>query len=133
LSFAAQIASKFPGLRFVLDHLAKPLIASGELSQWQDGILALAAHENVCCKVSGMVTEANWTAWKTEDFKAYLDVVFEAFGPQRLLFGSDWPVCGLAADYRQVYGITDGYVRAFHPTAFQSIFRDNARSVYRLT
>jgi len=93
LPAAIKLVEKFPEQKFVLDHLAKPFIKAGELSPWDKQIRELAKSENVGCKVSGMVTEAKWNAWKPADFRPYLDVAFEAFGDDRLMFGSDWPVC----------------------------------------
>ena len=95
----------------MLDHLSKPPIASGELEPWATQIRALAAHENVACKLSGMVTEADWAAWSVDDLRPYAEVVLDAFGPERVLFGSDWPVCLLAASYeagRGRRGAADG-------------------------
>ena len=87
-----------PDMRFVIDHIAKPLIAEGEMEPWAAGLAELAKRPNVYCKLSGMVTEANWTGWKPEDLKPYLDRVLEWFGEDRVMFGSDWPVCLLASD-----------------------------------
>src|SRR5690606_7603705 len=102
---AVQLVERFPEQRFVLDHIAKPDIAHGTVSGWKEGIYELAAHPHVYCKLSGMVTEAKRGAWRTEDFKPYLDVVFEAFGTDRLMIGSDWPVCLVNGDYASVMGI----------------------------
>ena len=87
---------------FVVDHLSKPPIASGELEPWASQMRALASSENVVCKLSGMVTEADWRSWTVADLRPYYDVVLDAFGPSRLMFGSDWPVCTLAATYDAV-------------------------------
>ena len=97
LPVAAEFVRQFPRQRFVLDHLAKPLIRSGSLQPWARGIQELAAFPNVFCKLSGMVTEADWQRWKPENMTPYLDVAFECFGPKRLMIGSDWPVCTVAA------------------------------------
>ncbi len=104
------LVQAFPEQRFVLDHIAKPLIAEGKMEPWATEIRELARAGNVTCKLSGMVTEAKWTGWKAEDFRPYLDVVFEAFGTERLMIGSDWPVCTLAGDYVSVVGIVKDYV-----------------------
>ncbi|MDP4223310.1 MAG: amidohydrolase family protein, partial [Bacteroidota bacterium] len=93
LPYAAKLVEKFPEQKFVLDHMAKPLIRDKLLSPWREGIQQLAFHPNVYCKLSGMVTEASWTGWRKKDFTPYLDVIFESFGPSRLMIGSDWPVC----------------------------------------
>jgi L-fuconolactonase len=126
LPAAAKFVQNFPKQRFVLDHLAKPLIARGELEPWTSGIRELAQHENVWCKVSGMVTEANWGTWYREVFRPYLDVVCEAFGTKRLMFGSDWPVCTVAASYGTVYNIVAEYLEQFSSAEQDSIFGENA-------
>ena len=105
LPAAIELVAMLPEQSFVLDHLAKPRIKAGEIDQWRRDIVALARHENVCCKLSGLVTEADWHGWRRGDFVPYLDVAIDAFGPQRLMFGSDWPVCLVAAEYADVAGI----------------------------
>ncbi len=110
LPAATTLVQKFPRQRFVLDHIAKPPIGSGELAGWETGLRSLAKFPNVFCKVSGMVTEADWKQWKPEDFRPFLDVVFDAFGTGRIMIGSDWPVCTLAADYQSTMGIVFDYV-----------------------
>ena len=114
LEACAQLAAKLPDQRFVLDHLGKPYIAKAECDPWREQIRELAKNDNVFCKVSGMVTEAKWNEWTVADFAPYLDTVLEAFGPERLMYGSDWPVCLVAArDYSHMTGIprqwTDGW------------------------
>jgi L-fuconolactonase len=109
LPAAVELAALLPEQPFVLDHLAKPRIKMGEIQEWRRDIDALAKHGNVCCKVSGMVTEAVWQGWKAADFRPYLDVVLHAFGPERLMFGSDWPVCLLAGEYAEVVGIVEDF------------------------
>ncbi len=111
LPAAIQLVQAFPEQPFVLDHIAKPFIRAGTLSPWREQIRELAQHPNVLCKVSGMLTEADHKNWKSEDFVPFLDVVFEAFGTGRLMFGSDWPVCLLAGDYDHVVGLLEDYVR----------------------
>ncbi len=103
LPAAIELVRLLPEQPFVLDHLAKPRIKAGELSPWREQIRELAQSPNVWCKVSGVVTEADWQAWKPSDFAPYFEVALEAFGPGRLMFGSDWPVCQLAADYSAVH------------------------------
>lgn len=105
LPAAIELVGLLPEQPFVVDHLAKPRIALGELDAWERHIRAIARHENVCCKVSGMVTEAVWQGWKRDDFTPYLDIVLDAFGPARLMVGSDWPVCLLAGEYADVAAI----------------------------
>ncbi|WP_406071608.1 amidohydrolase family protein [Streptomyces sp. NBC_01020] len=105
LPVAAAVAAQVPELRFVLDHLGKPTIADGALQPWASDVRALAARPNTVCKLSGMVTEAG-ADWTTDGLRPYADTVLEAFGPDRLMFGSDWPVCTLGASYGEVVGIT---------------------------
>ena len=132
LPAAIKLVKQFPDQSFVLDHIAKPLIKDKEISTWDEHIRELAQFSNLTCKVSGMITEANWTAWKTSDFTPYLDVVFEAFGEDRLMYGSDWPVCKLAGSYRQVYDLTDNYLSQFSPLAKEKFFGGVASEFYRL-
>jgi L-fuconolactonase len=132
LPVAVEVVRKFPNQRFVLDHIAKPLIGARVLAPWQDDIRALAKFENVSCKVSGMVTETPWRDWQTADFKPYLDVVFDCFGVERLMFGSDWPVCTLSADYGQVVSIIQDYVQDLPVEAQDKIFGRNAAEFYRI-
>ncbi len=127
------LAQKFPEQPFVLDHLAKPPIKDGALSPWGEQIRELAKLPNVACKVSGMVTEAVWQNWRADDFKPYLDVVFEAFGPDRLMFGSDWPVCLLAGSYERVFGLVQNYVSQFGTDTEAKFFGANAARFYGLT
>src|ERR1700733_9309889 len=99
LPVAAEFVKRFPRQRFVLDHLAKPPIKSGRIDSWADGVQRLAEFPNVLCKLSGLVTEGDWQHWTSEQIVPFLDVAFEAFGPERLMIGSDWPVCLVAASY----------------------------------
>jgi L-fuconolactonase len=105
LPAAIELVNRFPEQRFALDHIAKPLIREKLLEPWRSQIHELAKATNVMCKVSGLVTEAKWDGWRADDFLPYLDAVEEAFGIERLMFGSDWPVCLLAAEYQDVFGI----------------------------
>lgn len=132
LPAAIELASRFPEQRFVVDHMAKPLIKDGCREPWASYMRTLAQNANVFCKVSGLVTEADWIHWKTEDIHPYLDIVFEAFGPERLMFGSDWPVCLLAASYRQVKDVIENYVEAHAATHKDNIFGGNAVRFYGL-
>ncbi|UOR03536.1 amidohydrolase family protein [Hymenobacter aerilatus] len=132
LGYAAELAEAFSTQSFVVDHLAKPLIKAGELEPWATDIRALAAHENVLCKVSGMVTEADWFRWQPQDFHPYLDVVFEAFGPERLLFGSDWPVCNVAGGYARMVELVEDYLRTFSAAEQAQFWGENATAFYRL-
>ena len=132
LKNALRLVRELPDQLFVLDHLAKPPIASGELEPWRSELRALAQAPNLSCKISGMVTEADWGAWKPRDCEPYLDVVFEAFGEDRLLYGSDWPVCLLAADYDQVTALVEDYASRLDPEARGKLFGENAARIYAL-
>jgi L-fuconolactonase len=133
LSAAIELVRKFPEQPFVLDHLAKPPIKGGVLSPWREQLRELAKLPNVSCKVSGMVTEADWQNWQANDFKPYLEVVFDAFGPDRLMFGSDWPVCLLAGSYDRVFGLVENYAVQFGANAQAKLFGENAARFYGLT
>ena len=130
LPAAIALAKRFPKQPFVLDHIAKPGIKAGTLSPWREQIRELAKAPNVLCKVSGMVTEADAKAWKAADFRPYLDVVFEAFGEDRLMFGSDWPVCLLAAEYAQVFALVRDYIAPLSVEAQAKMFGGNAARFY---
>ncbi|EDY22212.1 amidohydrolase 2 [Chthoniobacter flavus Ellin428] len=130
LPAAITLAKRFPEQPFVLDHIAKPPIMDGTLSPWREQIRELAKAPNVLCKVSGMVTEADLAAWKPADFKPFLDVVFEAFGEDRVMYGSDWPVCLRAASYAQVHTLVDDYTRQMGATAREQFFGGNATKFY---
>jgi L-fuconolactonase len=121
-----------PDLRFVLDHLSKPPIAAGDREPWETRIRALAARDNVVCKLSGMVTEADRDAWTVDDLRPYADVVLDAFGPDRLMFGSDWPVCTLAAPYDRVMAAAEELTGQLSETERAAVFGDTARRVYGL-
>ena len=130
LPAAIDLVQAFPDQPFVLDHLAKPGIRDGTLEPWRSRIRELARHPQVCCKVSGMVTEADHRDWKADDFRPFLDVVFEAFGSGRLMFGSDWPVCRLAATYDQVEGLVRDYVRGLPPDGAEAFWGGNCARFY---
>src|SRR4051812_20585988 len=132
LPAALELVQRFPEQRFVLDHIAKPGIKAGVLNPWKDHIEQLAGFPNVWCKVSGMVTEADHEHWKPMDFQPYLDIVFEAFRPERLIFGSDWPVCLFAGSYRQVFELVQGYTQEFSAASRHCFFTENAVEAYRL-
>jgi L-fuconolactonase len=132
LPVAAEFVARFPRQRFVLDHLAKPPIKSGAIDDWARGIRELAALPNVYCKVSGLVTEADWQAWKPEDLSPYLDVAFECFGPSRLMIGSDWPVCTVAGSYSRVMDVVKAYLRKFSTKERDGVLGGNAASFWRL-
>jgi len=132
LPAALTLVERLPDQPFVVDHLAKPPIARGAMEPWAARMRELASHSNVWCKVSGLVTEADWTRWRPEDFRPYLDVVFDAFGPQRLMFGSDWPVCLLAARYPEVVALVEAYAGQLSPPEQEALFGGNAASFYGL-
>src|SRR5271165_2285858 len=133
LSVAAEFVERFPRQRFVLDHLAKPPIKSGDLDSWAQGIRRLAAFPNVFCKLSGLVTEADWHNWRPEQITPYLDVAFEAFGPDRLMIGSDWPVCLVAAAYARVVQVVTDYLGRQNPAWREAVLGGNAQRFWRLT
>ncbi|MGW3345688.1 amidohydrolase family protein [Nonomuraea rubra] len=132
LPAAIDTVSALPELTFVLDHLSKPPIASGELEPWRSRIVELAARPNVFCKLSGMVTEADWGSWRTSDLRPYAETVLEAFGPERVMFGSDWPVCLLAAGYDQVVSAADELLAGLSESEREEVFAGTARRAYRL-
>jgi L-fuconolactonase len=132
LPAAVELAGLLPEQPFVLDHLAKPRIKTGELAEWRRDIEALAAHANVSCKLSGLVTEAAWRRWKREDFTPSLDIALAAFGPERLMFGSDWPVCLLSGEYAEVVAIIDEFIAALTPAEQKLIWEETTSHVYGL-
>lgn len=130
LPTAARLVREFPDQQFVLDHIAKPLIADGLIEPWDRDIRELAEFDNVWCKLSGMVTEAGWNDWTKEDFRPYLDVVLEAFGPDRLMIGSDWPVCTLSGKYAETMGIVQDYVTNLDPAQQERILGGTCAEFY---
>jgi len=132
LPAAVELAGRLPGQPFVLDHLAKPRVKTGEIEPWRRDVEALARRQNVCCKVSGLVTEAAWRRWRRADFTPYLEVVLAAFGPGRLLFGSDWPVCLLSGDYPDVVGIAEDFFSLLSAAEREAVFGGNAARFYGL-
>jgi len=132
LPVAAEFVARFPRHRFVLDHLAKPPIKSGAVDSWALGIRELAYFPNLFCKVSGLVTEADWQAWKPEDMGPYLDVAFECFGPSRLMIGSDWPVCTVAAPYSQVMDVVKNYISKYAAEEKNAVLGGNAAKFWKL-
>ena len=103
LKHAVAVANQFPNLKFVIDHLAKPVITESKTEGWIEHFVAASKCDNVWCKLSGMVTEADWENWKPDELKPYIDTALENFGPDKCMFGSDWPVCELAGSYQQVF------------------------------
>ena len=132
LPVAAELAARFPRQRFVLDHLAKPDIRGGDRRQWEKGIGELAKCPLVFCKLSGLVTEADWSGWTSDEIRPYLDVAFECFGAHRLLAGSDWPVCTLAADYGRTVTLLDDYMAERPAAERDAVMGENAARLWRL-
>jgi L-fuconolactonase len=129
---AAELAARFPGLRFVLDHAGKPRIARRELAEWARDLKTLARRSNVLCKLSGLVTEADWKSWSASEVRPYLDVAFGEFGAERLMIGSDWPVCTLAADYGGAMGLVVDYLSRRPEAETAAVCGGNARRFWRL-
>lgn len=127
-----QLVKLFPTQKFVLDHIGKPDIKSGEYALWQINVKKLAMHQNVYCKISGMVTEGQWKEWKQSDFKIYLDTVVKAFGIDRLMYGSDFPVCTLAATYEEQLNLITEYFLSFTTLEKKKIMGDNAVKFYNI-
>ena len=132
LPVAAKFVQRFPRQRFVLDHMAKPPIKSGEIRSWAEGIRRLAEFPNVFCKISGLVTEADWQHWTPEQITPYVEVAFESFGADRLMIGSDWPVCLVAASYERSIGIAKQYLERSSPKEREAVMGGNAQRFWRL-
>lgn len=133
LPFVLEAIDRMPHLRAVVDHLAKPPIRIGELEPWASNVAALSCYPDIWCKISGMVTEANWSDWKVSDFVPYVRHVLDAFGPERVMFGSDWPVCLQAATYDQVYQLAEATIPKETLSRYRdAIFGENALRFYRL-
>ncbi len=134
LPVVVEFLEKMPAQPFVLDHIGKPVIAGGMSEAWASGIRAIAGYPHVYCKLSGLVTEADWRHWSADDFRPFLEVVLEAFGPKRLMIGSDWPVCLLAADnYGQVIDIVDAFTRELPAHERAAIYGGNAAEFYQIS
>ncbi len=132
LQYAYELVKSFPDLSFVMDHIAKPYIKDKKIDDWKRDMLAFAKCENVYCKISGMVTEADRHNWTKEDFIPYLDVIVETFGTKRIMFGSDWPVCLVAASYEEMIGIVQHYFSSFSQDEQNDFFGNNAIRFYKL-
>jgi L-fuconolactonase len=132
LKVARELVERFPGQRFVVDHMAKPPIQSGALEPWARDFRRLGEFPNVFSKVSGLVTEADWRRWKPDDLKPYLDVAFESFGPERLMIGSDWPVCTVAASYAKVMGTAIEFLDKFAGPASEAVLGGTAARFWGL-
>ncbi|MFL5926823.1 MAG: amidohydrolase family protein [Gaiellaceae bacterium] len=129
LPAAVEVARRFPGLRLVVDHLAKPPLRDGDTAAWVEGLSGLAALPNVCCKLSGLVTEAAWDSWGPGELVPYLRRALDWFGPERSLFGSDWPVCLLAASYDEVVDLA---LAVLEPGERAAVMGGTAARLYRL-
>ena len=132
LPVAAEFVERFPKQRFVLDHLAKPAIKLQEIESWAAGVRRLAAFPNVFCKLSGLVTEADWQRWKPEDITPYLDIAFATFGASRLMIGSDWPVCLVAGSYSRALDVVKNYLQFYPAETRDAVLGENARRFWRL-
>lgn len=132
LEEAFEFAGRLPNVKIVIDHIAKPSIKSGARSIWESGMSALGRFENVFCKISGMVTEADWKQWRYEDFTPYLDKIFEIFSPARIMYGSDWPVCLVAATYQQQLNIVQQHLSGLSSSEKQLVMGENAKTFYNL-
>jgi len=132
LRVAAEFVERFAKQRFVLDHLAKPAIKLQEIESWAAGVRRLAAFPNAFCKLSGLVTEADWQRWKPEDIAPYLDIAFETFGASRLMIGSDWPVCLVAGSYNRTIDVVKNYLQGYPAETRDAVLGENARRFWRL-
>jgi L-fuconolactonase len=132
LSASTRAAAAVPDLVFVLDHLGKPLIAAGLTEPWARDLRRLAALPNTVAKLSGLVTEADWRRWQVADLRPYAEVALDAFGPARLMFGSDWPVCTLAASYPDVLAAAQDLTAGLTATEREAVFSGTATSIYGL-
>lgn len=130
LPMAYEVALRFPEQKFVLDHISKPLIKDGITKPWSSDIQKLASLQNVYCKLSGMVTEADWFKWKAEDFHPYLDIVLNAFGKDRIMIGSDWPVCLVGGSYPEIMEIVMNYIKTLSQTEQSAILGGNCEQFY---
>jgi L-fuconolactonase len=129
---AVRLVREFPEQPFVLDHIAKPMIAQRLFSPWQEDLQQLAKFPNVSCKLSGMVTETGWKQWQPDDFRRYMDIVFEAFGTARLMIGSDWPVCTVSGDYKPTMQVVIDFAQQFPIEVRAGILGENCARFYRI-
>jgi len=132
LAAAVEMVKRSPNNTFVLDHISKPYMAKGEMQPWANQISEIASHENVVVKVSGLFTESNWSNWSAETFKPYLEHVLESFSPSRMMFGSDWPVCLLAATYADTINLMEDFVSTFSSHEKESFWSGTAKRAYKL-
>jgi len=132
LQYVPQVAERCPDLNLVIDHLAKPPIARNEFKDWSEALKSVARIPNIHCKLSGLVTEANWSSWQTNDLRPYVDHAFELFGADRMMFGSDYPVCLLASSYDRVLASFQELLGGLSDSDRDKIFGQNATRFYRL-
>jgi L-fuconolactonase len=132
LKDAIELVNKFPNQKFILDHCAKPSIRNKRINEWKDLMQEIAQNENVYCKLSGLITEAEWNKWNEKDMFPYLDTVFECFGTDKLLFGSDWPVMLLSGTYKKWKNLLEVYMKDFSSEEKQKVFGENAIKFYSL-
>jgi L-fuconolactonase len=132
LPVATEFVSRFPRQRFVLDHLAKPDIRHGRIRDWARDLGRLAAQPNVCAKISGLVTEADWQAWRADDLRRYIEVAWQCFGPDRLMVGSDWPVCTLAGDYARTMRVVRDFLETKPPAEQAMVLGGTAERFWKL-
>ncbi len=132
LLFARELALSFPQQHFILDHGGKPDIKNGGNTGWEEEVKILGTCNNVYCKLSGLITEAHWTRWTYTDIKPYLDIIVQAFGTRRVMFGSDWPVCLLAGNYEKVIQLISTYTASYTPEEQEAIWHGNAVACYNL-
>ncbi len=132
LESALELVKKCPEQRMVIDHLAKPFIKEGEWKEWKKRMALLAERELISCKISGMVTEAEWKKWKNEDLVPYMEIALELFGPNRLMYGSDWPVCLVASEYETVFRIVDDFTSQLSSSEKELILGETAASFYSI-
>jgi L-fuconolactonase len=132
LTHSINFVKAFPDQPFVIDHIAKPYIKDKKITEWKKDMEAIAEYKNVYCKISGMVTEADWKQWKNEDLTPYIDTVTEAFGTDRIMFGSDWPVCLVAGTYEKITGIVKDHFSSYSKNEQELFFGGNAIKFYNL-
>ena len=132
LQYANEFVRRFPDQPFVINHLAKPFIREGIFDDWQKQMRLMAQSQNVSCKLSGLVTEADWQSWNTDDFRIYIETILDSFGPDRILFGTDWPVCLLAAGYGQVCNLVEQHTAHFTTAEKEKLWGLNAERFYHL-
>lgn len=132
LGAVLEFVNKFPNQKFVIDHMAKPYIKDGFIDGWKLLMNEISKHENVYCKLSGVITEAHYETWTYDQLKTYTDFIVKSFGPERLMFGSDWPVCLVAGEYKQVREIAEKAVSGFSPSEQKAFWGQNAEKFYKL-